>query len=203
MMKLTKKLFIASLSVAMVCSLFAGAFSFGGNSVKADESPAGAITYKLSEELSKITYTAEELTAFNAAHYPNGDGWNGTYGKGDVDAKAAFLKTVFEKSAIEVYSGFNSAYNAKHYYEWAGDGNSYRYSYVAVNGVGAGNWNGGLASNLNGTANNMGVYAGKHYERNKIPCWYWLRSNRQRNLKGWFFKERNCFNHLKAHRCKT
>ena len=160
MMKLTKKLFIASLSVAMVCSLFAGAFSFNGNSVKADESPAGAITYKLSEELSKITYTAEELTAFNAAHYPNGDGWTGTYGAGDVDAKAAFLKTVFEKSAIEVYSGYNSAYTAKHYYEWAGDGNSWRYSYVAVNGVGAGNWNGGLASNLNGTANNMGVYAG-------------------------------------------
>ena len=161
MMKLTKKLFIASLSVAMVCSLFAGAFSFGGNSVKADDaSVPNSITYKFSEELSKITYTADELTAFNAAHYPNGDGWNGKYGAGDVDAKAAFLKTVFEKSAIEVYSGYNSAYTAKPYYAWAGDGNSYRYSYVAVNGVGAGNHNGSLASNLNGTATGMGVYTG-------------------------------------------
>ena len=161
MMKLTKKLLIASLSIAMVCSLFAGAFSFNKASVKADEvSIPNSITYKFSEELSKITYTADELTAFNAINYPNGDGWNGTYGAGDVDAKAAFLKTVFEKSAIEVYSGYNSAYTAKPYYAWAGDGNSWRYSYVAVNGVGAGNWNGSLASNLNGTATGMGVYAG-------------------------------------------
>ena len=161
MMKLTKKLLIASLSIAMVCSLFAGAFSFKKASVKADEvSVPNSITYKFSEELSKITYTADELTAFNAINYPNGDGWNGTYGAGDVDAKAAFLKTVFEKSAIEVYSGYNSAYTAKPYYAWAGDGNSWRYSYVAVNGVGAGNWGGSLASNLNGTATGMGVYAG-------------------------------------------
>ncbi|MBQ3571286.1 MAG: hypothetical protein IJA15_00505, partial [Clostridia bacterium] len=138
-------------------------FSFKKASVKADEvSVPNSITYKFSEELSKITYTADELTAFNAINYPNGDGWNGTYGAGDVDAKAAFLKTVFEKSAIEVYSGYNSAYTAKPYYAWAGDGNSWRYSYVAVNGVGAGNWGGSLASNLNGTATDMGVYAGTY-----------------------------------------
>ncbi len=163
MMKLTKKLLIASLSIAMVCSLFAGVFSFSGKSVSASDtvqSNPNAITYKLSEELSKITYTADELTAFNATNYPDGDGWDGKYGLGDIDAKAAFLKTVFEKSAIEVYSGYSSAYTAKPYYAWAGDGNSYRYSYVAVNGVGAGNHNGSLASNLNGTATGMGIFAG-------------------------------------------
>ncbi len=151
MMKNIKKPLITVMVMAMVFSFVLGTLSFNPQvKVSANEETPSKITYKLSEEISKIGYTDEEKTA---------SGWDGT----SRDAnKVALLKTAFEKSSLEVYGGASKAspaWNTKLYYNWANDGNSWMFSYTHVNGVGAGNTYSASNQRLDGDGT-MGVYAG-------------------------------------------
>ena len=79
----------------------------------------------LAQELAKIGYTDEEKTA---------SGWDGT--TRDTN-KQALYKVAFAKSSLEYYGGSyaNSAYNVKPMYDWAWNGNNFRWSYSCVGGL--------------------------------------------------------------------
>ena len=124
--------------IAMCGSILAAGFLTLIPTVEAEETTATVSktqTLTLSEEIGKIAYTDEEKTA---------SGWDGS----SRDAnKQALYGTAFAKSALKFYGGASSgasitstsSYTVFEYYRWMTDGNSWKWSSTAVNGLCAGN----------------------------------------------------------------
>ena len=108
-------------------------------------------TTTLSAEIGKVAYTEEEKTA---------SGWDGT--SRDANKKALF-KTAFDKSMLKFYGAYaasNPNYWQREYYEWANDGNSWRFSYTHINNLCAGN-NAVTQTRFNADGT-IYVYSGSH-----------------------------------------
>ena len=124
-----------SILTALVLTLFIFSNSLITNASGTEEQTSTSHSYKLSEEIAKVAYTADELTA---------SGWNGT----SRDAnKQALFEVAFAKSGLKYFSGAGNnadgsavtSYQVFEYYDWADNGNSYKWSYSAINGLSVGN----------------------------------------------------------------
>ena len=129
-----KQFFSRSLCVSLIMLLTLMMFSNHSN-VNAENTESTSHSYTLSEEIAKISYTDEEKTA---------SGWNGT----SRDAnKQALFEVAFAKSNLKYYAGAGnnadgslaSSWAVKEYYDWADDGNSWKWSYSSINGLSVGN----------------------------------------------------------------
>ena len=132
---LKKRISIVCASIAMLGTAAVGGLFASPVSAKAEGTASTSHTLKLSEEVAKVAYTDEEKTA---------SGWNGT--SRDENKKALF-QTAFAKSNLKFYAaaGNNAdetkatSWAVKEYYEWANDGNSWKWSYSSINGLSVGN----------------------------------------------------------------
>lgn len=119
-MKAIKKYFVASLAtLAILATSLAGIFFNTPVKTLAEDSDFTKIV--LSEELAKIDYTEEELTA---------SGWDGSTNNA---SKKSLYKLAFEKSAVNYYITSNyESYKQYEFWTKAHDG-SYKYVYKYTN----------------------------------------------------------------------
>ena len=132
------------------------------NSVKAEEETTNH-SFTLSEALSKITYTEEELSATGMT-LKNGVLGSATssLSQEQLALKESFYKTAFGRSPLKIYSAFKDAYVQKEYWQWAIDkSNSYRFSYTHVAGLSAGH-DGATGSRINASSQHCIYYTGTY-----------------------------------------